>query len=574
MNKKNTNRLVVILNIIFIIISYCFVSVLGYLNSGTLIQGIEFKSIYGSTIIELLMNNANFIFLLSLSIIGILNIVCAIQNKRNKKIFFWQLVFGICNVWRVLRLFIDYGLEEVIKLIAFSIVPIILAIINLIRIKRNKPKVIQVISYIAVIIFSILSLLKIIDTYLETINLWEIISLAMLSIYIHYQDKDIEETKSRKITNIILYYVIQLILVVGFVVTILFALLISKVNESIWENGLSKLYNDITTLQGVTNGENYIIVENDSKYGFINEKGEEKIPCQYDMVSYFFGVEINNNIYCFALAEKDNKFYIISTSNDKIELDENLAKYFRVIHAGMMTNMGSGNTEMSMFSFSFQVFLKNQRIIKEVFTSIRPLDNEIALTKKGSNYIYKNNNYSMLIEDADGEKGEKEVYYDNYNKDEYYEYYDEYYEYFFLAPKEKYRVTILKANGEEESSIVYLPEFNEYYLTLKIFSDGYIEFENEDKTLRGWYDNYGNKFLISSNYSIKDIKNGKIILTNSLDAEQENFIIIDSDGNVLLQASELEIYDDFYIMKNHDNEMMLLDTNLNVISNKYDLIYN
>ena len=54
-----------------------------------------------------------------------------------------------------------------------------------------------------------------------------------------------------------------------------------------WEKELYDLYNNIENLQGAKNDELYIPVENDYKYGFINSKGQEKIQCQYDRVSYF-----------------------------------------------------------------------------------------------------------------------------------------------------------------------------------------------------------------------------------------------------------------------------------------------
>ena len=57
--------------------------------------------------------------------------------------------------------------------------------------------------------------------------------------------RKIEESKSTKITNIILYYILQIILVVSFLGIILTSLCITKVNDSKWEKELINLYNDI-----------------------------------------------------------------------------------------------------------------------------------------------------------------------------------------------------------------------------------------------------------------------------------------------------------------------------------------
>ena len=138
----------------------------------------------------------------------------------------------------------------------------------------------------------------------------------------------------------------------------------------------------------------------------------------------------------------------------------------------------------------------------------------------------------------------------------------------------KYNVTITKTNGEKGSSIVYLPGFEEYNSTLNTFTNGYIEFENEDQTQHGWYDNNGNKTIISNDYYIEDIKDNKIILQEK-NIEENNkiyYIIIDMTGRKLLQTRALEIYDNLYLVKDNNNKMILLDKDLNIISKEYNKI--
>ncbi len=572
MNTKRTNRIVAIFNVISIATFYIFTFSASYLMSSILSGEPEGKSIYNSFIIDILINNIQIILPLMYSGIGIINIICAIQNKKNKKICFWQLVFGICYFWTGLGVFIsvasiDENIIKWIDKIISSIVPIILAIINLVLIKKHKPKVIQVISYIAVIILSILSLLEIISTY------WQIIAVVMQLLYIHFQDSNIEESKSRKIVNIILYYVLQLILVVGFLIMVLSSLLITKVNEVKWKNGLIELYNNVTTLKGSTDKELYIPVEKNYKYGFINENGEEKISCQYDRVTYFNEIEINNNTYYIALAKKDNKFYIISKSNNSIELNGNLEKYMQIVdnHLGeLMTNIVNegGNYRLAYiqsFEFFLQILTRGETKLNQQTVETNNT-NTITLTEEKFKYYYNNKNYSMIIEPIYEET--------DYDEDENI--------YYLPSNDTKYNVTITKSNGEQETSIVYLPGLNEEDATLDVFTNGYIEFENEEQTRNGWYDNDGNQITIPNTYTIKDIKDNKVILQQLNNTEDENydenkkgelhFLIIDITGKTLLQTTAIDVYDNMYLVKNDNNKMVLMDKDLKVISNEYDRI--
>lgn len=574
MNRKRTNRLVTILNMIAVASIYILALSTEYLLSSIMSGDNEGKSIFNSFIIDTLLNNIQIIMALVYSGVGILNIICAIQNKENKKIVFWQLAFGIIELWNGTNIILfleENDFKEWVDKIIFGIVPIILAIINLILIKKNKPKVIQVISYIVVMILSILNIIGIIGTY------WNIIVIVMQLIYMHFQDKYIEESKSRKIVNLILYYIIQSILVIGFLGMILVSLLITKVNEVKWENELSKLYNNIETLQGARVKEIYVPVEKDYKYGFVNSSGQEKIQCQYDRVSYFNELEINNNLYYVALAKKENKFYIISKNNDNIMISDNLEKYLQTIDEYLgetMTKMFNEqenyrNGYVQSFEFFFQVFTKGEMKLDRQTIEGGNNTNSVTLSERNSRYYYTNKSYSMMIEPIYNEKEEDE-----------YNYYDEDENTYYISSEDtKHKVTITKANGEQETSTVYLTDFDEDDATLDIFTNGYIRFEDEENERNGWYDNNGNKITIPNTYTIKDIKDNKVILQiyntedYKLDEKPElHFIIIDMKGRTLLQTTALDVYDDMYLVKNNNRKMVLMDKDLNVISNEYDKI--
>lgn len=573
MNSKRTNRLVAILNVIAIATFYLLSFSEKYLLSSMLTGYGVAKSIFNSLLIDTLLNNLQIIMAVVYSGIGILNIICAIQNKEKKKIFFWQLVFGFYEIWNAIILIFalqDYEFIEWGEKILFGIIPIIFAIINFIFIKKNKPKVIQIISYFGVIVLSILYIFDVIGVY------WNIISVLMQLIYIHYQEKNIEESKSTKITNIILYYILQIILVVSFLGIILTSLCITKVNDSKWEKELINLYNDIENLQGAKTKEIYIPVEKNYKYGFVDSKGQEKIKCQYDRVSYFNQVEINNELYYIALAKKDNKFYIISKTNNNFIISGNLEKYLQTIDEHLEKTMTKsinkqedyGKGYLQIFEFLFQVSTKGEKELTQQTIEKSNITNTITLNEKSAKYYYNNTNFSMIIEPINDDMN-------NYDKYNYENYYNEDENTSYLSSSNtKHKVTIYKTNGEYETSIIYLPGFNEYNGTLDIFLNGYIEFKDEENEKNGWFDDKGNKITVPNTYTIYDIKDNKAILeVYNIDENAEfYYIIIDMTGKILLQTNAIDVYDDMYLVKNENNKMVLLDKDLNVISNEYDKI--
>ena len=551
MNSKKTNRLVAILNIVTIIL----IAILLFLEGSSNIMLTEegLKSIYNSSITDILVNNLDIIITSLILIVGIFNIICGIQNRKNKKLFFWQIAFGVCMIITAIAFkFEDY--EEIIdyaKLVLYGIIPIIFAIKNLILIKKNSPKVIQIISYVIAIIISLLYILGL-GTY------WTIISIVMQLIYIHCQEKNIEETKARKIVNIILYWILELMLLIAIFVIAIISLCTTKINENKIEEPLNQLYNNIKSMRGAENSKLLIPVKKDNKYGFIDEDEEEKISCQYDRVSFFYEVEIDNSNYYVALAKNNDEFYLISKSNDNAVIEGDLKKHLQGIEnnlESMVTNEYDLEGDYTDgYVYYFGIALKEFIGIKKMSYQELENNNENSITLieeenyDSYKYYYNNGNYSMEIEPI----------YDDYK------YYNV-----------KCKVTITKISGEKEESTVYLPGFNDYEGSLYTFSNGYIEFENEEGTRRGWYDDDGNQVTIPIDFEIIDIKDNKAIL-QIFNVEDENFganfIIIDMTGKTLLRSQIVDVYDDKYLIKNSNGKMVFVDSELREISNEYDKI--
>ena len=561
MNKKRTNYIITILNV-FAIISVYILFFSNNLKMGVIYGPSSVKSIYNSFIVDILIQNVKLIEIIICSIIGILNMVAGIQNRKNKKICFWQMIFGICEIILAIIIIINPIITTLrwIEITICAVIPILLALRNIIFIKKNKPKVIQIISYVVTIIISILVIFDVIDVY------WDIICIIMQFIYVYNQEKNIQESKKRKIVNVILYYVVQAIVIIGVFVMIIVAIIIDKVNCSKWGNQVTEILNEIASFSGITKEEEYIVVENNSKYGFINEKGEEKIPCNYDGVSSFYSADINNKKYYFALAKKNNEYYIISKNNQKININDN--EYFRkiadYIENEMINTFNNEEkiwTSVPMYSFALQGFTSSKTEIEYQQLTKKLKNDPINLQKdnpelyEGYKLYYENENYTMIIEPMQEGKG-----YSKYDGT--------------ITIEPKCKVTIRKSNGEESSSIEYLPGFTEYEDTIEVLSDGCIVFKSLDEETYGWYDSYGNKVSLPSGYEIKDIIN-HIIIVYKYDEESNRteYYFLDSLGRILLKTYDsLEILENTYIVKNENNNMLLYDENLNKISNEYDLI--
>lgn len=362
-----------------------------------------------------------------------------------------------------------------------------------------------------------------------------------------------------------IYHIIHTVVAVGFFLIVIISLGTIKIGEIKWEKELDILCQDIATLQGVNIQETYIPAEKDYLYGFLDSKGQEKISCQYDRVSYFNELTINNVTYFVAFAKKDNKIYLISKSNDAIEIVGGLKEIAELVMKELEENSLKKNNEdgyyrssyLQSFNFVFQVIMLREDIKMESQTIRGGFEttNEIMLTERDSKYYGKNQNYSITIEPLDNPVAEE----------------DEYFDYFTDLDRHTAKITTTKANGEQETSILYLAEFSESESVIGTFSDGYIGFTDDKNNQCGWFDKDGNKLTISGEYDIEDIRDGKAILaTNNM--EERNYIIINLAGNILLQTRAFYMFEDMYLAKKGDRAMVLLDKDLKEISKEYDKI--
>ncbi len=516
MNKKSTNRLIAILNAISILAIIIFYFSKSYLEFYVMTRtGEKNEIIFNNIIIGTLLRNTEIIFSLIYGGLGVINIISSIQNRKNKKIALGQFAFAICEVGQVIK-----GLvSESDEILGFSNIVIC--------------------GVMAIILFT-------------------------QFIFIHNQDKNIFESKIRKISNIILYYVLQLVLVVGFTIMVILALSITKINSIKWGKSLETLYNEVSNLKGVTISDVCVPIKEDTKYGFINENGKEIIGCQYDIVTYFNEISFNDNKYYIALAKKDGKFYVLSKNNDICIIDGFLEKCLQRLDSYFGSN--EFNLEdyeffyVQHFEFIFQGLMQGELILQMPKDSSE--NNNLQINIEDDNtYSLNTTNYSMQIESIESQINDID-YNDNNSSDS----------------NPIFKVTVFKSNGQREVSEVYLPGFDEYDGTLNTFSNGYIEFQKIDNEKMGWYDSNGNQIEVSEKYLIKDIKDDKVILEKNVYSNEENsnekgeIIVLDMNGKKLFQAVDIIIYDNVYFAEKENGKMVLVDKNFKSESKEYDKI--
>lgn len=208
MNNKRTNYLIAILNIIVVITIILTMIFNDDVMSSMMLSSTNEKmiSLYGCKLQEILVNNSEMIYMSVCGILAIANIISAIQNRKNKKLFFWQLTFGILILYTgtySLDL-LDYDIEEWSIRIIVGVIPIIFATINIIRTIKNKPTRLEFISYIIAIVIAIVSFMlpKITKLYIWNVTLlyiWNVILIIMQFIYTHKQEKNIDESNAKKL---------------------------------------------------------------------------------------------------------------------------------------------------------------------------------------------------------------------------------------------------------------------------------------------------------------------------------------------------------------------------------------
>lgn len=576
MNDKKTNYFVSIINAIAIIMYIILIFTAPEIKLTIMEDYNEYVSIFADNIVEFFISNLKIIILVLGLCLSISNIINAIQNKTNKKLCFWQIIFAIIVLYWTITGIFEHERNWLILTLIFTIIPIMFAIKNLVYIKKDKASKIEIISYILVII-SMIALLVISlyeDPYYLEYKLfdevfigqvltsgwliWLIVSIIMQFIYTHKQENQ-EVGEKKKLLNVYIHYIINGITVIVFGFLVVYSVISTKVNMPNWDKQVNEIYQNITNLQGSTIQEFYIPISNNGKYGFINENGQEKIACEYDRITMFLKLEKNNETFYTAFAQNGEDYYIISKENDRIKLNdtkqlENIMKGTNEISSQMIDLYEEKDVaDVHLFNLQANVWMKGNLTIQPSRYEY-PSQENIKLQKQGTAYYYNTDNYSMRIEPLeifDVESG------DNYT-------------YCNITMNKNNDNQIYKESTYQEAIYGLDEEKNE----ITLLSDGYIMFKSLDEKTGGWYNNNGDKVNISlKNFEISDVRSNKIILSKYIEKDEKiEYAIVDLEGNLILYTDTLYWFENTYWVKNAQNKMIMVDKNFNQISNEYDFI--
>ena len=158
MNDKKTNYFVSIINAIVIIMFIILILTAPEIKLTVMEDYNEYESISSDNIVGFFISNFKIIILVLGLCLSISNIKNGIQNKINKKICFWQIIFAIIVLYWTITEAFEYERNGLILTLIFTIIPIMFAIKNLVYRKKEKATKMKIVSYILVIISLIASL--------------------------------------------------------------------------------------------------------------------------------------------------------------------------------------------------------------------------------------------------------------------------------------------------------------------------------------------------------------------------------------------------------------------------------
>lgn len=501
MRKKNNNYLLIVMNLIGIIADIILVVFANELADTTKVVYGEAVNVYGNNIVGIFLVNIQIIGLIFYLGLALPNIISAIKNRNNKKLFFWQLIFGLIMLYIAISNFIPVDI-----LYKFNYVLLIC----------------------------------------------QFIAIFMQFIYTHKQGKvDVKNS----IIEILIFYVIQPIIILGYTALIIYSVVSTKISANEWNIEIENVKQSIVELNCID--DKYCIpVIKDNKYGFIDENGEEVVNTEYDGVSYFSSILIDNKTYYFAFAIQNDNYYIISKENKKIQMEKTkiLANVENLTKEMVDETKQTANNQPIGEIFSNFVYIitymrggiemQNANSISERSTlELQELENKNY--DENTSYYYNNENFSINITPLDSEDSNDYTLCD---------------------------VEIRQINGNTYSGREKIYGLEEYKDAIEIYSDGYIGFKSEDDTIAGWYDNYGNKVSVNTgSLNIDDVKNNMMILEQS-DNYNQQYYVYDLTGRLLLSTNRLIALENCYITYNSNNKPIVLNEDFKQISDEYDEI--
>lgn len=547
MNKKLLNKFIAIFNIFSV--HLIFLSLL--FESQEMFQ--EYVNIRPEILSVTLYQISDFIkllpFIFNIVLIEILaiNLIAVIQNRKSKKISMWFLTSAIYGGVRLA----DFDIIANYKIYILQGVLILALLINfLISIKESKITLKNLIIYLITFVLIIVSII-----FGKSI----LIYVAFIMQLVNNKEVNDKETnsKNKKIGKIF-----RLLIAFVMFATIIFEITVYSIilfkGKSVYQESCAFIDKIVEGLKKETIDKDEVLlsIKKYGKYGYINRKGEEIIPCIYDETCEAFW---QSDDYCF-LARKENNYYVISRRGTVLnETKDAPAPFFKgkyieeLFSKEQYKMLGANSSINSIIKDYFDKDEDSDNNIDDTFSNL--FVNEDVLETED---YHENNDKIICNFNLDnGNILNVEIISDEEN--------EELEDVLFDSDLSITNISILdNDNVIQEYKKIIIPITESYSydeFNIECTYSGFIPYYDIDNKKTGLFDkkNFEKIFEIQANYQILEKIDNLVFVRDYSDPVNIKEFIFDSEGNKLLEFKEINALEDtrgnlfgFVIKKEND----------------------
>ena len=274
----------------------------------------------------------------------------------------------------------------------------------------------------------------------------------------------------------------------------------------------------------------YINVEQNGKWGYINQNGQKVIDFKYEYASPFVKIEKNNKQFDVALVCDENSGYII-------------LKNKRVVF--------SYKNDIDVNDYEAQME-KLEEIKKKTLKQEKDFDDSLIMAKtenKRKIHAYESGGYTYPLNEN----------YDVYIK-------------ISSQTNGVNRHELIKRTGDKNVKITIDCDNLDYDADyLYVYSNGYLPFYKNSAEIQGYYTSNMDRVEVKGNAQILEFYDNNILMK---DYNENSIYFMDENGNVLSDKyKDIYVYSGGYIVKKQNNKYTLIDKNFKqIIDKEFDYI--
>ena len=274
----------------------------------------------------------------------------------------------------------------------------------------------------------------------------------------------------------------------------------------------------------------YLNVEQNGKWGYINQKGQKVIDFKYEYASPFIKIEKNNKQFEVALVCDETSGYLI-LKNERI-----VFSYKNDI------NVNDYEAQMDKLEEIYRNTLKQEKDFDDSYIKAKTENKRKIQAYESGGYLYPiNEDYDVYIKISSQTNGVN-------------------------------RHELIKKTGDKNVKITIDCDNLDYDADyLYVYSNGYLPFYKNSAGIQGYYTNNMDRVELKGNAQILEFYDNNILMKDY----NENLIyFMDENGNVLSDKyKDIYVYSGGYIVKKQNNKYTLIDKNFKqIIDKEFDYI--